>query len=100
MAASLTGVSLPVIAPVITATDVRAPRHRRICPQAGRALEVLGHAIDYLADEYVQEGGLFSAHDPRLEAIQLLMARNREIYFACPEMPPFGERVRAWLHIQ
>jgi hypothetical protein len=88
------------MAPVITATEVRAHRRRCIDPQAGRALEVLGHAIEYLTDEYVQEGGLFSAHDPRLEAIQMLMAVNREIYLACPELPPLGERVRAWLHIQ
>ena len=100
MATSLAGVSLPVMAPVATATEVRAHRWRRISPQAGRALEILGHAIEYLTDEYVQEGGLFSAHDPRLEAIQLLMARNRQVYFECPELPPFGERVRAWLHIQ
>ena len=89
MATSLTGVSISIPAPVVTATEVRANRRRCISPQAGRALEILGHAIEYLTDEYVLEGGLFSAHDPRLEAIQLLMARNREVYFACPELPAF-----------
>jgi len=98
MATSLTGVSIPVLAPDVTATEVRARRKRRISQQSGHALEILGHAIEYLTDEYVQEGGLFSAHDPRLEAIQLIMARNRQVYFACPEVPTLGERVRAWLH--
>jgi hypothetical protein len=99
MATSLTGVTVPLQAPVISATKIRAHHRRRIDPQTGRALEVLGHTIEYLTDEYVQEGGLFSAHDPRVEAIQLLMARNREVYYACPEVPPLSERVRAWLHI-
>ena len=98
MATSITGVRLPVLTSALPATEVRA-RRRRISPKAGHALEILGHAIEYLSDEYVMEGGLFAAHDPRLEAIQLLMARNREIYFDCPEVPGLGDRLRAWLHV-
>jgi hypothetical protein len=97
MATSLTGVSFPVPAPVITAAHARAHRHRRISSEAGHALETLGHAIEYLTDEYVNEGGLFAVHDPRIEAIQLLMALNREIYLACPEAPTLGDRFRSWL---
>jgi hypothetical protein len=93
------GVSSSTLAPVVTATEVRAHHRRRISPEAGHALEILGHAIEYLADEYVNEGGSFSAHDPRLEAVQLLMARNREIYFACPEVPSISDRLRSWLHL-
>ena len=85
------------LAPVVTAAEVRERRRRRIGTEAGHAIEILGHAIEYLTDEYVHDGGLFSAHEPRLEAVQLLMARNREIYFACPEMPTFSERLHAWL---
>jgi hypothetical protein len=66
---------------------------RRIDPVAGHALEILGHAIDYLTDEYVQRGGQFRAGDPALEAIDLLMAANRAIYFACPVIPSFSERL-------
>ena len=72
-------------------------RRRQITAQAGHALEILGHAIEYLGDEYVHEAGAFGARDPRLEAIQLLMARNREIYFACPEAPTLGQRIHSWL---
>jgi hypothetical protein len=97
MATSITGISVPVPGPVMAATEVRVRRRRRIDPQAGHALEILGHAIEYLGDEYVNKGGLFGAHDPRVEAIQMLMARNREIYLACPEVPGFSERVRGWL---
>ena len=98
MATSLTGVSIPVLAPPVCTTEIRAHRRRQINPQAGHALEILSHAIEYLTDEYVHEGGSFSAHDPRLEAVQLLMARNREIYFSCPVVPGFGERLRSLLY--
>jgi|SRR5580692_4521547 hypothetical protein len=67
-------------------------RRRAINPQAGRALEILGHAIDYLTDEYIHSGGAFRYDDPELEAVQLLMAVNRAIYFDCPEVPVLGQR--------
>ncbi len=94
MATSIRGI--PVLAPLLIETDARARRRRRISPQAGRALEILGHAIEYLTDEFVHDHGRLSAHEPRVEAIQILMARNREIYFDCPEVPTLGERLRAW----
>ena len=100
MAIPVTADSIPVLAPVKTDTAAHLHRRRRIVPHSGHALEILGHAIDYLTDEFVHEGGSFSASDPRVEAIQLLMALNRQIYFACPEIPTFGERLRAWLHIR
>ena len=93
------GASGSALTRVVTVTEVRGHHRRRISPQAGHALEILGHAIEYLTDEYVHEGGLLSAHDPRLEAVQLLMARNREIYFACPEVPTLSDRIRSWLHL-
>jgi hypothetical protein len=99
MAISMMGVSIPFPRPVVTASEVGAHRARCISPAAGHALEILGHAIEYLTDEHVHEGGSFSAHDPCVEAIQLLMARNREVYFACPEMPSLGDRLRGWLHL-
>jgi|SRR5579863_1414853 hypothetical protein len=96
MATSIRGIAFPIHEQATASPEVRAHRRRRISPQAGHALEILGHAIEYLADEYVHAGGSFSAHDPRLEAIQLLMATNREIYFACPEVLSFQQRVRGW----
>lgn len=67
-------------------------RRRRITPQAGRALEILGHAIEYLTDEYIYRGGQFYPGDPEVQAVQLLAATNRAIYLACPEVPTLGER--------
>ncbi len=98
MATSITGLSLPVLAPVAASSAVRAGRRRRITPESGHALEILGHAIEYLTDEFVHEGGSFSASDPRLEAVQLLMARNREVYFGCPEVAGMRERLQSFLY--
>jgi hypothetical protein len=98
MATSITGISIAAAAPATRAVAGRVCR-RQISPRAGHALEILGHAIEYLCDEYVHETGTaFHARDPRLEAIQLLMARNREIYFACPEVPTLSQRIHSWLH--
>jgi hypothetical protein len=73
---------------------------RRIPPEAGFALELLGHAIEYLADEYMHETAMlpsvYSA-DPRMEAMRLLMAANREVYYACPLKEPIATQVRARL---
>jgi hypothetical protein len=102
MAASVTHSSLPV--PALEsrlAVDVLHPaRRRRIDFEAGRALEVLGHAIEYLADEFVHDGTLLSPNDGRLHAIQILMAANREIYFSCPEVPSLLECLRAIFHVR
>ncbi len=72
---------------------------RHITPEAGFALEKLGHAIEYLADEYAHEVGRLpvtnsdSSHiDPQVQAMQMLMAANREVYYACTVVTPLYER--------
>ena len=59
-------------------------RTRRITFEAGRALEMLGHAIEYLTHEYVHEAKELSAIDPQVAAIRLLMNLNRQVYYECP----------------
>ena len=76
---------------------------RRITPEAGRGLEILGHALDYLADEFVCDGCRFSDDSGRLQAIQLLTYLNRQIYFACDVEPTFRDRAQSlfrWLFKQ
>lgn len=85
-------------APDSALARIRTSRRRRISPEAGHAIEKLGHAIDYLADQYIHEGGLISHDDPELQAVEMLMVINREVYSACPEVPTMGERWHAWLH--
>lgn len=90
---------LKSLAPAHDPSQARMVR-RRISPQAGHALEILGHAIDYLADEYVHHGGTFCVRDPQVRAIQTLMACNRQIYFECPVVPTLKERCLALLHLR
>ena len=82
-------------------------RGRYIGREAGRGLEILGHAIDYILDEYLERGGLFEMADAELEAVEILTALNREIYLACPESrtlaqrwAAFWERRRRWRRIE
>lgn len=79
------------------AHSLPSARQRHIDRNAGRALEILSHAIEYLADEYVHHGGLLSGSDAEVQAMQLLMGLNRKVYAACPEVPTFGERCTALL---
>jgi hypothetical protein len=98
MATSTTsGFSVSASAAVVPMRQAKTNRGRRITPEAGHALEILGHAIEYLSDEFVHEGGDFNAHNPQLEAVQLLMALNRQVYFECPQVPTFRERCRSFL---
>jgi hypothetical protein len=72
---------------------------RRLSPEGGRALEILGHAIEYLADEYavdLRNKGPLGKTDPRIEAIQVLKALNRAIYFSGTEIQPAFGRLRRW----
>jgi hypothetical protein len=72
--------------------------------ESGRAIEMLAHAIEYLADEFaldcMQEMNARTGQHPQIEAIHLLMARNREIYLSCPEIPTLGERIRSLLPLR
>jgi len=81
---------------------VAVHRPRKLSPEAGRAIEMLAHAIEYLADEFSVEcmnsgvKGTASAL-PEMKAIELMMELNRQIYLGCPALPPWSERLRAGL---
>jgi hypothetical protein len=95
-ATTITGFSIPASASAVHIARERTSR--RITPQAGRAREILAHAIEYLTSEYVQTDLTFSARNEQLEAVQLLMSLNRQVYFECPEVPSFSERCRTLLY--
>lgn len=99
-ASTTTGIQLSVSGRFTSAPGKLQARRRRITPQAGHALEILGHSIEYLTDEFVHHGGDLTTRDSQLEAIQMLMALNRKIYFECPTMPTFAERCQALLGIR
>ncbi len=87
--------ALPAIVNAGFAPRVKAAPRRAVTPQAGRAIERLAHAIEYLTDEYVHERGFLNPADARMEAVQLLMRLNREVYYECPVVPTLGERCRS-----
>ena len=58
-------------------------------------MEILGHAIEYLTDEFVHEGSSLTTGNPQVQAIQLLMALNRQVYLDCPPVLTLSERCRA-----
>ncbi|HEX3940787.1 MAG TPA: hypothetical protein VHX11_04825 [Acidobacteriaceae bacterium] len=77
-----------------------AAERRSISRNNGRALEILGHAIEYLADEYALSAmqlGTLDSGDPRVEAVQLLILLNREVYFSDSEREPLRRRLARWL---
>jgi hypothetical protein len=101
MATSMTtDFAIPISAPVASVARVRSNRRRRITPQAGRALEILGHAIEYLTDEFVHRGQEISPRSSELEAVQVLMALNRQVYYECPEVVTMSDRLRSMLHLR
>lgn len=96
MGLTIARVAANKIASTSTVAASRANR-RHISPESGRALEILGHAIEYLTDEYVHRTTQLSADDPEVKAVQLLMALNRKVYFECPAVPTFTKRLREFL---
>ncbi len=80
------------------ASGMPANVRRKITPEAGRGIEKLGHAIEYLTDEFVHDGCAVAKDYGRLQAIQLMAALNRQLYFACGVEPAFRDRVRSLFH--
>ena len=95
-----TDFAIPAHRTVVATSPVRLKRRRRITPHAGHALEILGHAIEYLTDEFVHEHTGITPCNGQLQAVQLLMAANRQVYYECPEVPTVGERLRAVFHLR
>ena len=69
----------------------RNPVRRRSNPQQGRALEILGHAIEYLVDSRLFETWESAAD---AEAVQVLMSCSREVFAACEDVSPWHQRVQ------
>ena len=68
-----------------------APLRRRTTPQQGRALEILGHAIEYLVDSRLFDQWQTPAD---AAAVHLLMERSRAVFADCAEIVPWHQRVQ------
>jgi hypothetical protein len=69
---------------------------RRAGKEQGRALEQLGHSIEYLMDSrlFLISGG---SNKAEAEAVRILTRASREVFAACPEVVPVGERIHRWI---
>jgi hypothetical protein len=72
----------------------RTSFRRKITPEVGRGLEKLGHAVEYLTDEFVHDGCRFAEDRARLHAIELLASLKRQIYGSCGIEPTLRQRVQ------
>lgn len=72
---------------------VLSRRPRRISFETGTALEKLSHAIDYLRDECVRQGGSVKGSPDCIETVHTLMALRELIYDEAPEKVLLGERI-------
>jgi len=85
--------------PAATRVEPRpAVVRRRMTPECGRALERLGHAIEYLTDEFIHDGREGGLKGPRVDAIQLLMSLNRQVYGECPIVLTLSQRFAHFFH--
>lgn len=70
---------------------------RRPNQMQGQALEILGHAIEYLVDSRV-----VNIDGNRIEynrdAVALLSKSSREIFDGCEAVVPLGDRLKSWLY--
>ena len=69
---------------------------RRPNQYQGRALEKLGHAVEYLVDSRMV---LIDEPSTRAdaEALDILMQLSRCVFSECEEIVPMGRRLRAWM---
>lgn len=91
---------LAIRRPAVRPVRAAYVRRRGSCEQ-GRALEALGHALEYLVDSRMLNDDSHP-HDPQAaagerEAVQILMRLSRTVFSECPEVVPLGRRVRQWI---
>lgn len=69
---------------------------RRGSVDQGRALESLGHAVEYLVDSRLFQTGDVNQRSEQ-EAVQILMRMSRAVFAECPEVISIQTRLRRWL---
>lgn len=68
-----------------------SPARKRTTPQQGKALETLGHAIEYLVDSRLFDQWQSPAD---AEAVHMLMGCSRAVFADCDEVCPWHQRVQ------
>jgi hypothetical protein len=76
--------------------ESRQPIRRRGSLEQGRALEALGHSVEYLIDSRLFDLGDHN-HCNEQEAIQILMRMSRAVFAECPEVITLRRRLGRWV---
>lgn len=75
----------------------RLGTRRIMTREQGRALEMIGHAVDYLNDFYVQNGPdneiLDFRNSPSADAVRLLIEAQRHLFRELPLAEPLSARI-------
>jgi hypothetical protein len=64
--------------------------------QSKRALRILAHAIEYVANEFLHEPTPPGPRNARLQAVKLLMAADRQVHSERPDAPSLAQHWR-WI---
>ena len=92
---SLSSASKNAALPAAKASSaVKTLIRRRPDPTQGRALETLGHAIDYLADMRLWDEHSLPGD---AAAMRILMGCSRSVFRDCAEVVPVRQRLLHWL---
>ncbi len=74
------------------------PVRRRGNFEQGRALELLGHAIEYLSDSRMFfEADSMPQARAQADAIQIMMRASRAVFEECPETVSLRRKVGRWI---
>ena len=86
--------------PSVTANVINGPQarrfHRKMTREQGCAVEMLGHAVDYLNDSHFYEGpeeDILDWYGSCMEAVQLLICAQQQLLESIPLAEPFSSRL-------
>lgn len=77
-------------------SPARSGLRRIITREQGRALETIGHAVDYLHDCYIHQGNdaeFLNVPGPPAAAIQILIAARQSLFHSLPLVAPWHRRL-------
>lgn len=80
----------------VTGRHSKRKMHRIISREQGRALETIGHAVDYLNDIHLSEGPedeLLNGVCPITEAVQILVSLHMQLLSSLPLVEPLSQRL-------
>lgn len=90
---------MSIAAPYAGISSAVAPKpvvRRRCNEYQGRALEKLGHAVEYLVDSRMAMIGE-PATKCDADALDILMRLSRCVFSECTEIVPVGQRFKRWM---